>query len=354
MITTNTVLQNNVEKLEYQQCHMDKIIKLSHPEFEYFRLHLLENYDFITDSLKDLKLSKDNTHHCIMVFDKESNDGIVVDPQGRSYAKYSAYIPNAKQLLHNRYECLEFFNEIMTEAVDEYINLAKEKQNKGILFFDIDDIAEKYDIDEFDSFRFIEMLNEREECLKAELYRDKFSIILRKKHRKEIPQEEIRDLFEDEIIEMCARHALWLLGMADGKRADFSNKIIECGDFIGKDLSGAIFNNTTFELCNFDYANISDANMLGAKFDTCSFVFTSAEEVRAESATFINCCFNEAAYDYSNFKNATFVGCDFEDAYMRKSCLEGTSFIETTPERKKLDDCYKSFKDFKLGTKEID
>jgi hypothetical protein len=37
--------------------------------------------------------------HCLLILDAEGMDGFLVDPQGYNYARYSAFVPNARSLL---------------------------------------------------------------------------------------------------------------------------------------------------------------------------------------------------------------------------------------------------------------
>ena len=75
-----------MERWEYDRCHVDVTVTLSNSEFEYFRRHLLQDHNFIIDALSELPVTNDNTRHCIMVLNDEADDGILVDPQGYSFA----------------------------------------------------------------------------------------------------------------------------------------------------------------------------------------------------------------------------------------------------------------------------
>lgn len=41
----------------------------------------------------------DDARHCLLVLDADGTDGFLVDPQGYNYARYSAFVPNARSLL---------------------------------------------------------------------------------------------------------------------------------------------------------------------------------------------------------------------------------------------------------------
>ena len=41
----------------------------------------------------------EDARHCLLILDAEGKDGFLVDPQGHNYARYSAFVPNARSLL---------------------------------------------------------------------------------------------------------------------------------------------------------------------------------------------------------------------------------------------------------------
>ena len=77
---------------------MDKVIELPSPRFRQFSRALLTDYDFIAEN-KNAVRHDEAARHCLLVLDAEGTDGFLVDPQGYSYARYSAFVPNARSLL---------------------------------------------------------------------------------------------------------------------------------------------------------------------------------------------------------------------------------------------------------------
>ena len=49
----------------------------------------------------DLKTGEFHAIPCMLVLGEGVDDGILVDPQGYDYARYTAYIPMARQLFQN-------------------------------------------------------------------------------------------------------------------------------------------------------------------------------------------------------------------------------------------------------------
>ena len=53
-----------------------------------------------------------------MFLDSDGDDGVLVDPQGYDYARYSAYISNARQLCRlGQYPALDDYNRDMQSLV---------------------------------------------------------------------------------------------------------------------------------------------------------------------------------------------------------------------------------------------
>ena len=83
---------------EADPCAVDKVIELPSQRFQQFSRALLADYDFIAEN-KNAVRHDEAARHCLLVLDAEGKDGFLVDPQGYNYARYSAFIPNARSLL---------------------------------------------------------------------------------------------------------------------------------------------------------------------------------------------------------------------------------------------------------------
>ena len=83
---------------EADPCAVDKVIELPSPRFKQFSRALLADYDFIAEN-KDAIQRDEDVRHCLLILDADGKDGFLVDPQGHNYARYSAFVPNARSLL---------------------------------------------------------------------------------------------------------------------------------------------------------------------------------------------------------------------------------------------------------------
>ena len=91
-------LKRKQSEYEGEACVVDKVIDLPAQRFRQFSRALLVDYDFIAEN-KDAIRHDDDARHCLLILDADGTNGFLVDPQGYNYARYSAFISNARSLL---------------------------------------------------------------------------------------------------------------------------------------------------------------------------------------------------------------------------------------------------------------
>ena len=109
----NVQLRSKQVEIQPVRCDIVCVVELSHAEFYDFQFNPLADHDFITEHLPDLKTDELYAIPCMLVLGEGVDDGILVDPQGYDYARYTAYIPMARQLFQN--EQIESENEVPEE-----------------------------------------------------------------------------------------------------------------------------------------------------------------------------------------------------------------------------------------------
>ncbi len=97
-LTLNINLAGKEPCHEPDKCVVEKAIPISHSEFEKLNSKLLEA-NYYVEIYKDLMLEADGINHCILLYDKSSGDGLLVNSEGCGYARYSQYIPHAKDIV---------------------------------------------------------------------------------------------------------------------------------------------------------------------------------------------------------------------------------------------------------------
>ena len=91
-------LRRKQSEYEGEACSVDKVIELPAQRFKQFSRALLADYDFIAENKNAIR-HDEAARHCLLILDAEGMDGFLVDPQGHNYARYSAFVPNARSLL---------------------------------------------------------------------------------------------------------------------------------------------------------------------------------------------------------------------------------------------------------------
>ena len=159
-----TPLQYKATDLQTERCQVDEVVTLGHWQFEYLKNCTSDDFDFIAELRDKLPVTNDNTRHCILVLDKTADDGILIDPQGYSYPRYSAYVPNAKQLLAmEQHPSLQAYVQDMVDVVEKVTQLAVNSQENGEFHSDLSDIEIDFQPNVLDKFLLADMLNARPE-----------------------------------------------------------------------------------------------------------------------------------------------------------------------------------------------
>ncbi len=95
----NAALLRKESEFRTKSCVVEKAIAVSHDEFEYLKRHPLRDNDLIADNTDLMYCDSDDNYHCLLIYDKEQGDGMLIESEGASYARYAQYIPRAKELV---------------------------------------------------------------------------------------------------------------------------------------------------------------------------------------------------------------------------------------------------------------
>ena len=98
-LVLNTNLEEKPACFDVKKCVIEKAIAVTHKNFEN-----ISRFPFM--SVKFLERNKDfmyyddeeNMYHCILLYDIDFGDGIVIESEGSTYTRYAQYIPQAKYI----------------------------------------------------------------------------------------------------------------------------------------------------------------------------------------------------------------------------------------------------------------
>ena len=82
-----------------EQCEVEKIIELPFQEFLSLLHNLLKDRDYISENSYFMKMDKNGIYHCLLALGEDCDDGILIEAEGYNYARKSAFIPNARQIV---------------------------------------------------------------------------------------------------------------------------------------------------------------------------------------------------------------------------------------------------------------
>ena len=90
------------------RCRIEKVVKLTPPEYTEFVSAPLGYYDFLREFNAEKQEYSTDGIPCLLLVGEGHKDGFIIDTQGYDYARYTAHIPNAEQLaVAVRYPSLE-------------------------------------------------------------------------------------------------------------------------------------------------------------------------------------------------------------------------------------------------------
>lgn len=330
----NARLNRKDARTDTQSCVIEKVIELDYDGFELFKNNLLQDYPFI-ESHKHLMGFDDNGKaHCILVIGEDTDDGILIESEGSNYARYSSFIPNARQIL---------LQEQMSPTLKDFVETLQERMNqfvKDILFkceydhytINFDEIQSQLGEYSIDKQLFIDLLCERDEIGHTETSEDEIVIYPKDEYLEEPIDNDLSEVYLDEscnedIELICAKHILWLYDTDNGERANFTNHRIDNNDFIGKNLCSANLANGVFNNCSFKDASLCFITAENAVFNNCDFTHATAEESEFVNCKFVNCKMNNSMFTHSALPNCTFKGCEFFRASFRNTMLKDTQIL---------------------------
>ena len=116
MFAVSAVLERKTPRFDSVTCLIKDVICLPDLEYRYFSNNLLLDHEFL-EPYKDLMGHDETACHCILVLGENSDDGILVNSEGYSYARYAALMPGAKAYLD--YQMSQIVNRILDVATHE-------------------------------------------------------------------------------------------------------------------------------------------------------------------------------------------------------------------------------------------
>lgn len=99
---TDAIFSRKDNEINAQHCKIEKIIELNHDDFNRFAKHLMSEYEFLKENKELMYVDQEEIRHCLLVIGNEHEHGILVDSSGASYARYTAFMQNAREYIKQK------------------------------------------------------------------------------------------------------------------------------------------------------------------------------------------------------------------------------------------------------------
>ncbi|MCM1489153.1 MAG: pentapeptide repeat-containing protein [Firmicutes bacterium] len=309
-----------------QSCSIDKVVELSPAEFAAFMCSPLSDYDFIRDFNNERHERTASNRPCLLVLGKHEQDGVLIDTQGYGYARYSAYIPNARSLVNQeQYPSLNSYGNEMRSKVDKYIQKAVDGQIDCQYSIDLNEVYRQFEWSGFSDELFTEMLSDRSEIESAEAVDGYCIVTIAKPYLRQDDEQSLRKLNAEEVEIMCAKHILWLHD-AGGEQADFSNCLLADLDLSRKNLMNAVFNGAKLSNVNLGSAELCFSVFNDARIYNCNLTNVIAEETEFNHAECIGSDFDGSIFTHSDLTGTKFRDCSMNNGSLQNCCLDKAEF----------------------------
>lgn len=222
-----------------------------------------------------------------------------------------------------RHPSLIAFAVEMSRLADRYAKQAVDSQLDGIGRIRFKDVQNDAFHENFDEELFLDMILDHPEIEDINSDLEGYDFTIAEAYR---PQEQpLRELDEDEVEVMCAKHVLWHNGEG-GEQADFSNCLIRDADLRHKNLMNANFDGARFVGVNLKDASLCFSSFDGASFYDCDLEKATAEESSFKGAKFVRTDVEWVAFTHSNMAGAQFIDCGTQNAILQNCCIENADF----------------------------
>lgn len=89
-------------EIETEPCVIEDVVELSERDYAKFYQNLMADYDFIREHRDNYSSDETQTENrVLLILGENQNDGILVDTAGSSYARYTSYLPCARDIVKN-------------------------------------------------------------------------------------------------------------------------------------------------------------------------------------------------------------------------------------------------------------
>ena len=136
----NTSLLRKESCFEPKPCLVEKVVEMPAAAFARLISRPLDDQYVIAQN-KPLMYCDNEFYHCILAVDMHNGDGLLIESEGSNYARYSQYIPHAREIVAAHKQTMSFsqLKDIVTDFVN---NAVSESADKETLTVNLQDLTE--------------------------------------------------------------------------------------------------------------------------------------------------------------------------------------------------------------------
>jgi len=120
----NTNLLRKESEFRTKSCMVEKAIAISYAEFENLKRHPLKDNNLIAENTDLMYCDSDDNYQCLLIYDKEQGDGLLIEAEGSAYTRYAQYIPKAKELAEKCYNIYDIIISTINEHFQHIVQIS--------------------------------------------------------------------------------------------------------------------------------------------------------------------------------------------------------------------------------------
>jgi hypothetical protein len=136
MLNLQAIFTRKAGDYPTSDCVIEKIVELPENEYKYFKAAPLRDMSFIAENTGLMCRDENGIYHCLLVLGEGCSDGVLIEAEGYNYARYSSYMPGAR----------EFINTRLNNLADQIIKDGTQKTSSGSWIIYFDELQERYHI----------------------------------------------------------------------------------------------------------------------------------------------------------------------------------------------------------------
>jgi hypothetical protein len=150
MLKLNAIFHRKEDNLNPRSCVVEKVIPLSGAAFDSFSANMLRDQEFIADNAELMHVDRDGVYHCLLVTGEGRDDGILIQSEGVTYARYASHVPHVHSVIaaQNQSPALAALGEKLSALADyladSYLTLL-DVSDRAVLY--LSGQARDFDID---------------------------------------------------------------------------------------------------------------------------------------------------------------------------------------------------------------